>query len=141
MAVTKLTERRYNCLRLQGYDYSQNGAYFVTMVTKNRESLFGDIVAKMMMVNDVGRAMQNVRENLPRHYATIALDDFVVMPNHIHGIVWIQINLLPKMHNVMAWQGSYHDSIIRSETELNQYRQYIQTNPLCWRLDKENWAL
>jgi putative transposase len=88
--VTKVTRYRHNSLRLQGYDYSQNGAYFVTVVLKDRTPLFGDIVDGMMIMNDRGKAVQNVWENLPRHYDGISTDDFVVMPNHIHSILWIQ---------------------------------------------------
>jgi REP element-mobilizing transposase RayT len=76
-------------IRLQGYDYSQAGAYFVTVYAESRECLFGKIVNGEMRLNDAGRLVQDVWGNLPNHYAGVDLDAFVVMPNHIHGIVMI----------------------------------------------------
>lgn len=76
-------------IRLQGYDYSQTGAYFITLCTQNRESLFGDILNGVMHLNDAGRMVQQCWDDVPLHFPQAALDTFVVMPNHIHGIVVI----------------------------------------------------
>ncbi len=76
-------------IRLQGYDYSQAGAYFVTLCTQNRECLFGDIVNGDMRLNDAGRMVQAVWDEIPAHYPGIDIDAFIVMPNHIHGIIVI----------------------------------------------------
>ena len=78
---------RRRSIRLQGYDYSCSGAYFVTMCTENRECLFGEIVADEMRLNDAGQMVQMVWEQLPDHYPGVDVDGFVVMPNHIHGII------------------------------------------------------
>jgi REP element-mobilizing transposase RayT len=74
-------------IRLRGYDYSKTGAYFVTICTRNRECWLGEIVDGAMVLNDIGRIVQSVWEGLPDCFPTIALDAFVIMPNHIHGII------------------------------------------------------
>jgi putative transposase len=76
-------------IRLQGYDYSQAGAYFITVCTQNREPLFGDIVNGAMHLNDAGKMVQQCWDDVPLHFPQVTLDAFVVMPNHIHGIVVI----------------------------------------------------
>ncbi len=76
-------------LRLNGYDYVQAGAYFVTICTQNRMCLFGDIVDGEMQLNDVGRMVRSVWEALPQRFRGMELDAFVVMPNHVHGIITI----------------------------------------------------
>jgi len=73
--------------RLKGYDYSQLGAYFVTICVQDRECLFGEVVEGEMRLNEAGRMVQDVWNDLPRYYPDVALDAFVVMPNHIHGII------------------------------------------------------
>jgi putative transposase len=73
-------------LRLKGYDYAQAGAYFVTICTHDRSCLFGDIGDGEMRLNTAGSAVQVVWNELPRRFARLELDAFVVMPNHVHGI-------------------------------------------------------
>ncbi|MDF9392115.1 MULTISPECIES: transposase [Methylococcus] len=79
--------RQRRSIRLKDYDYSQAGAYFVTMCTQNRACLFGDVIDGAMRVNDAGRMVQTVWDELPLHYVGVELDTFVVMPNHVHGII------------------------------------------------------
>jgi len=74
-------------VRLKGYDYSQPGAYFVTICTHERRKLFGDIVNGEMHINDVGQIAQRMWNALPQYYPSIELDQFVIMPNHLHGIL------------------------------------------------------
>ncbi len=74
-------------IRLKEYDYSQPGAYFITICTKNRECLFGEIVDGGMELNDLCKIVVECWEDLPNHYPYIELDTFVIMPNHIHGII------------------------------------------------------
>ncbi|MCF8130334.1 MAG: transposase [Deltaproteobacteria bacterium] len=76
-------------IRLPGYDYSQVGAYFITICTQNRECLFGDIMNLEMMLNDAGRMLETVWNELPKFYARVSTDAFQIMPNHIHGIIVI----------------------------------------------------
>jgi REP element-mobilizing transposase RayT len=73
--------------RLKGYDYSQDGAYFVTVCTQDRECLFGDVVDGEMRLNLAGRMVQAVWDDIPSFYPGVETDAFVVMPNHIHAII------------------------------------------------------
>jgi hypothetical protein len=76
-------------IRLTNYDYTQPGWYFVTIVAQNREMLFGDITNNKMILNDFGRIVNYHWEKLPIHFNNINLDEFQIMPNHIHGIIQI----------------------------------------------------
>jgi putative transposase len=76
-------------LRLNGYDYAQASAYFVTICTQNRVCLLGDLVDGEMRLNDAGSEVQVVWNELPRRFAHLELDAFMVMPNHVHGIIMI----------------------------------------------------
>jgi len=74
-------------IRLRGYDYTQTGAYFVTICTHDRQCLFGEIVDGQMVLNDAGRMVETVWNEIPIHYYGVDIDAFQIMPNHIHGIV------------------------------------------------------
>jgi putative transposase len=74
-------------IRLPGYDYSQLGAYFVTICTHDGEPLFGEVIDGIMQPNRFGRVVQVCWSNLPRHYPHVVLDEFVVMPTHTHKII------------------------------------------------------
>lgn len=76
-------------IRMLAYDYAQPGAYFVTLCTHNRESLFGDIVDGVMCLNTCGQIVQACWRAIPQHISFAWLDVFVVMPNHFHAIVRI----------------------------------------------------
>ncbi|MCC6563384.1 transposase [Candidatus Uhrbacteria bacterium] len=76
-------------LRYPGWDYSSPAGYFVTICTHERERLFGEIRDGEMIPNGYGLMVLSVWHALSSHYSCIDLDEFVVMPNHIHGIVWI----------------------------------------------------
>jgi len=78
---------RRRSMRPKGYDYSQAGAYFVTICTQGRACLFGEVVDGEMRLNDAGRMVVAEWERLPALFPNVVLDAFVVMPNHIHGIV------------------------------------------------------
>ena len=76
-------------IRLEGYDYSQAGVYFVTICVQSWKRLFGNIARDKMVLNDAGRMMQTVWDELPDRFSNIALDEYIVMPNHFHGLVVI----------------------------------------------------
>ena len=76
-------------IRLQGYDYSQAGAYAVTICTHNRDCLFGEIAGGKMVLNHAGHAALQCWQAIPDHFPHAELDAFVMMPNHVHGIVVI----------------------------------------------------
>ena len=83
----EMEERKLN--RLKDYDYSQNSYYFVMICTKNREAWFGKIESGKMILNKFGEITKNFWVEIPKHFKNVALDEFIVMPNHVHGIVII----------------------------------------------------
>lgn len=74
-------------IRLQGYDYTQCGAYFVTICTKHNVAMFGEVVEGVMYMNEGGKIAQRLWHTLPKRFPSVELDAFVIMPNHIHGIL------------------------------------------------------
>ncbi|MGA2679328.1 MAG: transposase [Sedimentisphaerales bacterium] len=74
-------------IRLKGYDYSQRGYYFVTVCTRGRWCVFGDIEKDRMVLNDAGKMVSRWWNGLKNKYANIEIDEYVVMPNHCHGII------------------------------------------------------
>ena len=86
------TSHRRKSIRLQGYDYSQAGLYFITVCTHNRVPLFGEIVDGVMALNTAGQIVEKCWCAIPEHFPQVTLDEFVVMPNHVHGIITIGEN-------------------------------------------------
>ena len=82
-------------IRLKGYDYSQAGLYFVTIVCQNRMTMFGNVQNGEMILNDAGRMVAQEWENLPLRFPQIQLHEYVVMPNHFHAILEITNNERP----------------------------------------------
>ena len=78
---------RRRSIRLRGYNYTQAGSYFITICTQDRACLFGEVVSGDVRLNDAGRMIHAVWDELPNHYPGVITDAFVVMPNHIHGII------------------------------------------------------
>ena len=93
-------------IRLLGYDYSQPGAYFVTMVTYQRECLFGDVVDGEMRLNDFGKIAESCWHEIPDHFPHVKLGTHVVMLNHVHGIIIIKETVVV---------GARHASPLRDE--------------------------
>ena len=86
---TSRTQRRRS-IRLPGYDYTQPGAYFVTICAHERDPTFGQVVNDEMVLSENGRIAQSCWGQIPAHSAHVELDAFVVMPNHIYGIIVIR---------------------------------------------------
>lgn len=76
-------------IRLKGYDYAQAGLYFITICVQNRECLFGEIINREIALNEFGKIAFNEWQNTIETRKNIALHDFIIMPNHIHGIIEI----------------------------------------------------
>lgn len=76
-------------IRLRGYDYTRSGAYYVTVCTHDRLPLFGDVVDRAMVPNSMGNVVQRCWDAIPEHMPMVVCDAFVVMPNHVHGIIVI----------------------------------------------------
>jgi putative transposase len=103
-------------IRLKHFDYSQAGAYFFTICTRNRECLFGEIKDETMRLNEMGTVIQTVWSALPARYPNVALDACVVMPNHVHGIIVI-------VRNETDSVGAIHELPLRhSDHELSLQR-------------------
>jgi putative transposase len=77
-------------LRLRGYDYASPGAYFVTVCARDRSCLFGEVLNGAMICNALGGVVADAWDALTDHYPRLTLDAFVVMPNHVHGIMIIR---------------------------------------------------
>lgn len=155
-------KHRRRSIRLQGYDYSQAGAYYVTVVAWGREHLFGEVLNAEMKLNRFGKIVQDAWCDLPKHYPHVELDAFCIMPNHVHAIIVLtdrivikrhplsevvrafksfsarRINSLRKTRGVPVWQRNYYEHIIRDEKDLKAKRDYIMSNPLNWKYDDEN---
>jgi putative transposase len=137
--------------RLPCYDYSSAGAYFVTVCTYRRALLF--------VSPNATSAVQSCWDEIPSHFP-VDLDAFVVMPNHVHGIVLLLgagharplpivigsfksaaarlVNRLRATPGKPVWQRGYHERIIRDERELEALREYVLDNPASWDVDPEN---
>ncbi len=76
--------------RLAEHDYSAPGAYFVTVCTLSKETLFGEVQGELVVLSAAGRIVSQTWYDLPKHYSHIELDAFVAMPNHVHGILFIR---------------------------------------------------
>jgi putative transposase len=87
MADPRAHQRR--SIRLKGYDYAQPGAYFVTICTADRQPILGEIVNGAMRLSAAGRIVEQEWRRLVRHFPNIRLDAYVIMPNHLHGIIVI----------------------------------------------------
>jgi putative transposase len=81
---------RPKSLRLQSHEYMEAGAYFVTIVTYGREAILGDVIDKQVNLSRYGSVVANIWKDLPNRYNHVALDEFIIMPDHIHGILWIK---------------------------------------------------
>src|SRR5947208_3102550 len=85
----KSNKQRRQSIRWKGYDYAQAGAYFVTIVTSERKNVFGEVKDETMQLNQAGSTVEQLWLGIPSRFDNVELDGFVIMPNHIHGIVII----------------------------------------------------
>jgi len=175
--MNDIKHRKQN--RLNGFNYSSNGYYFVTICTKDREEYFGNIINSGMVLNKYGEIVKQCWLEIQKHFPNIELDEFQIMPNHVHMIIIINnINLsvgnkyFCSLHNdnmpwqtklsgslssvirgfkigvtkkcrmnnknIVIWQKSFYDHIIRTEYSLYFIRQYIKDNPMNWETDRNN---
>lgn len=148
-------------IRAKGFDYSEAGAYFVTICTENKKCLLGTVVGEdiilphyRVQLSRYGKIVDNAIRNISAHYENITVDKYVVMPNHVHLILMFEnsgrIISAPTLSTVIGqmkryaskeagislWQRSYHDHIIRNEKDYSEIYQYIESNPARWAEDK-----
>jgi len=92
-------------IRLPNFDYSQPNAYYVTICTNDKIPFFGRIMNTQMQLNEAGECARQCWLDIPNHYLSVNLDEFIIMPNHVHGIIRIidvgAQNLVPLKNNVM----------------------------------------
>ena len=152
--------------RLRDWNYANTAAYFVTLVVRERACLFGEIVDGEMLPNAYGLAVHESWRWLREQYEHVELDAYVIMPNHLHGIIVINddqfgrpasqrkplgrligafktvstksINELRSTPGESMWQRGFYDRVIRNEAELEAVREYIVGNPAKWDEDNEN---
>ncbi len=146
-------------IRLREYDYSQAGAYFITICTHDRSSIFGEIIDGQMIDNQLGDIVRSRWQKLSKCYQNVELDASILMPNHLHGIIVLhntpsefatpiseiirgfktfsarQINKICDRKGIPLWQRNYYKRIIRTEYELTNVRNYIINNPTNWHTD------
>jgi len=97
---------RVKSVRLENYDYSQDGYYFITICTKDRELLFGDVKNNEMILNKTGKMAEKYWQEIPIHFNNAQLDEFIVMPNYLHAIL-VMDNLI----NDKNIQGYDNDNV------------------------------
>lgn len=97
--LSKLPNRQAYCL--QGYDYTLAGGYFVTLVAKDRRMVFGDVVADQVVLNAAGELIQSEWIKIVDRFPSIMLDEFIVMPNHFHAILFLT-NMRERVESVGA---------------------------------------
>ena len=161
--MTKLPQRKPN--RLKGYDYSRNCAYFITICAKNNECLFGKIVGAaicrlhtepcpQIKLSAIGELISIAIENAPKIYPSVIIDNYVIMPNHVHMIIIIQHYdgrqiAAPTISTIVGnlkryvtikigyspWQKSFHDHIIRDNASHHKIIEYINSNFVKWKDD------
>jgi len=145
-------------IRLKGYDYSQEGAYFITICTQNKYNLFGYVHVGANSVrphlSDVGEIVKTAIEKISQVYTLVHVESYVIMPNHIHMILIVHNSsertlcaptvsrvvkqmkeYVTKQIGYCVWQKSYHDHIIRSEEDYHRIAKYIEENPARWEDD------
>lgn len=89
--------------RLRNFDYSLSGYYFVTICTKNRQEYFGNVINNKMVLNQYGEIVNKYWLEIPKHYNNVELDEFQIMPNHVHIII---INTVGTIHE-LSLQNTY----------------------------------
>ena len=156
----ELPKRKQN--RLTEYDYSTPNAYFITICTEKRRNLFwknvGAIIDRpeKISLTELGTMVQRSVDSIPKHYPTITVDNYVIMPNHVHLL--LQINpdvagramIAPTISTVVrmmkgavskqagftVWQKGFYDHVIRNENDYLQTWKYIDGNPGKWMEDE-----
>jgi REP element-mobilizing transposase RayT len=142
-------------LRIESYDYSSAGKYFVTICTANREPVFAAVGAHIVRpsqieISPVGRIVETAIHNIPKFYPSVTVDKYVIMPNHIHMIVSLNPagnggrtlcaptlsriikqmkEYVTKQSGISIWQKGFYERVVRSENEYNDIWLYIERNP------------
>jgi putative transposase len=136
--------------RLQGYDYSQNAYYYVTICIEKGSC--GELMDDQISLNKYGQIINKSWKSIPARFPSVELDEYIIMPDHIHAIIilnntseeqtqnlskiisYFKCSLMKRVHdaglNKLKLQKSFNDRIIRNEKELSNIRFYIKYNAL-----------
>ncbi len=147
--IDMLPERKN--IRLPYYDYHTNGMYFVTVCTKEKEHLFGEVIDGEMHMNAMGEYVARQLQSIDERYFDVQMICFIVMPNHIHGIIGLLGNQAPSLGRVVnkfkglishkygrtIWQRGYFEHVVRSERDFLKIWEYIENNPVNWQLRRQ----
>ena len=137
-------------IRLREYDYSSEGVYFITICIRNRIELLGNIKDNNISLTREGFIAKNNIKHIEKIFNNVKVDDYVIMPNHIHIIISInepnEVTLsriikqykgaVTKQIGHSIWQKLYYEHIIRNEKEYYTIKEYIQNNIINWKKDK-----
>ncbi|MFB6340218.1 transposase [Saccharicrinis sp. FJH62] len=139
-----LNKYRTSSLRLQKWDYGWNGKYFITICTKHREYFFGDIDHGRMILSETGKIANKLWLEIPEHFSFVKLDEFVIMPDHMHGIIIIDKKDRSRMQEPVetsdsgVFTGSEYPEQIAAAMEkwkpgtlgviINQYKRAVTIN-------------
>lgn len=146
-------------IRLRDYDYSQGGVYFITICTKNKGSILWDTNVGTTIgrppLSRNGQAIDSAINNIHTVYPSVAIDKYVIMPNHVHILISLIDNegeklAAPKIGRIiqhlkgfaskrigsLIWQTGYYDHIIRDDKDYLARWKYIDENPLKWQDDE-----
>ena len=117
-------------IRLPGYDYTNPGAYFITICVQDRACLLGEVTNKVMWLSAFGKMAKNQWERLSEFFKHIA----AIIQNYC-SVTSTKINVIRQTPGVNFWQYNYHDHIIRNEKAFQRIRKYILDNPANWEDD------
>lgn len=137
-------------IRLQGYDYSEENMYFITICVKDRLEMLGKIIEDNIKLTKEGNIVKQNINKIEQIYRNIIIDEYVIMPNHIHILILINYknNLtiskiikhfktnITREIKYSIWQKSFYEHIIRNEKEYIRIKKYIKNNVINWRKDK-----
>lgn len=137
-------------IRLQGYDYSEENMYFITICVKNRLEMLGEIIEDNIKLTKQGNIVKQNINKIEQIYRNIMIDEYVIMPNHIHILILINYknNLtiskiikhlktnITREIKYSIWQKSFYEHIIRNEKEYIRIKEYIKNNVINWKKDK-----
>ena len=113
-----MDKRKYSrhSIRLQNYDYTQIGFYFITICVQNKACIFGNIKSNKMLLSDIGELVKHRWLDIPHHFSNVLLHEYVVMPNHIHGIIEICRDTACRVRVNNIYKNEYTDTACRVPT-------------------------
>lgn len=119
---------RIESSRLKKWDYSAPGHYFITICTKDRKCLFGNVTRGKMILSEMGKIAEQYWREIPDHFNHVKLDEFVVMPNHIHGIIIRELITTPPKSELLSTNtNEYAQSAFAHQTREYRYGKPVIT--------------